>query len=681
MAGNTAENRPNSPGKKPIVIGVYGLPGSGKTTMLNGIKGELQETSFAYYDGSAAIDSVVPGGLETFKKLHAEEQVHWRQKAIENIKKECLEKSQTGLVAGHAMFWQEGDQEGTFVYTKSDLEVYTHILYLNIPAEKLLRNRQNDSQRLRPQVSIGHLEKWQEAEKTELLQICRDNGILFSLITPGRASLVRIVDLIEDFHSHSQNYNNMCAENALDKALAGNSNPLETILAFDADRTLSPDDTGAMFWNRALDLQGPREDRFPLKTLFGGPLGHSYTAFRQAVLLYEDNFDWEEYDKICQQVADEVAIYREVLSFLQMIATQKHMKAIIITCGLAQIWQKVIEREGLSDTVKVIGGGRIRDKYVITPETKGGLVVRLQESHGLYVWAFGDSPLDLKMLKEADEAIVIVGEEATRSSTMESELSNAIDHDGLQARQVVLPSSATPRLDSSRLPVVELMGHEFIDSVVCHRSPAGSIPVLHATDKGAAKLLMSPMRDARISGPELRQAHHNVGRYLGLEYLTEAIGTEEYPIPHVQGHDTVGSRLAGEQGTMIVALMRGGEPMALGVSDVFPKAMFLHAYEAGSITATAIEGKHTVFLVDSVVNSGKSIAEFVQHIHKLNPIIRIVVVTGVLQEKSISSRLLTRAFVHHKRFSIVALRISKNKFTGSGGTDTGNRLFGTTHLA
>lgn len=41
-------------------------------------------------------------------------------------------------------------------------------------------------------------------------------------------------------------------------------------------------------------------------------------------------------------------------------------------------------------------------------------------------------------------------------------------------------------------------------------------------------------------------------------------------------------------------------------------------------------------------------------------------------------------FVHASKpedFNLVALRQSENQFTGSRGTDTGNRLFNTTHLS
>lgn len=65
--------------------------------------------------------------------------------------------------------------------------------------------------------------------------------------------------------------------------------------------------------------------------------------------------------------------------------------------------------------------------------------------------------------------------------------------------------------------------------------------------------------------------------------LTSAIGLEEFPVPHVQGHEVSGHRLRHESQTLIVALMRGGEPMAFGVNDVFLHAMFVHADEENDL--------------------------------------------------------------------------------------------------
>lgn len=66
------------------------------------------------------------------------------------------------------------------------------------------------------------------------------------------------------------------------------------------------------------------------------------------------------------------------------------------------------------------------------------------------------------------------------------------------------------------------------------RQPLG---IFDATHRAAAQLLISPMCDATVFDPMLRQAHANVGRYLATEYVSELIGLENYALPHVQGHN------------------------------------------------------------------------------------------------------------------------------------------------
>ncbi len=263
---------------------------------------------------------------------------------------------------------------------------------------------------------------------------------------------------------------------------------------------------------------------------------------------------------------------------------------------------------------------------------------------------------------------------------MDAELLNAIDTRGLRARQVLLPSVAIPRLDIIKLPVVQLTDPEFVMSLLSHPRHA-RLQFLHAMHRPAAKLLATSMRDANVSGPVLRKAHRRVGFYLATEFLTDLIGLEQCPITHVLGHRTSGYRLFHESQTLIVALMRGGEPMAFGINEAFPHAMFLHAKEPEDIKPDHLSGLITVILVDSVINTGKTVMEFVGQIRKLHATIRMVIVAGVVQDQVVGE-----GGTLHKELgcipgvSLVALRLSETKFTGTRGTDTGNRLFNTTHL-
>ncbi|KAK2805525.1 hypothetical protein FQN50_006149 [Emmonsiellopsis sp. PD_5] len=663
---------------RPVIIGLYGIAGSGKTYLLNQLEATLGRECFAYFEGSTVIDSVVPGGLTAFKSLGEEGQLHWREHAIEKIKKDCVDNKKVGIVTGHFMFWSETKGLGSPpVYTQNDLEAYTHIVYLDTPIELVAERHQNDTERKRVSIPLNHLEAWQQTEKAQLRPLCQNHGIFFFLLRPDQGSMGRLPAILSDFGRHNAKYNLIQAEHRLDSALT-NCEKLDTILFIDGDKTLAPQDTGALFWGKIHASHWATGEEYPLKTLFSSQLRYSYAAFRQATLLYEE-FSDKEFDTLCDEVALEVTMHPEFVSLLHLAANHKHVCAVVVTCGLGHVWNKVLAKEGLSETVKVIGGSRIADCFVVTPAVKGSLVTRAQNVHKLRVLAFGDSPLDIEMLTKANEAIVLVGKEDARSKSMEYALKNAINKYGLRAHQVVLPNSSSPRLTPDELPLVQLTDHKFINSIFSRSGLEPRLEVIHATDSTAAKLLMTPMRDATVVGPSLREVHRHTGRYLATEHLPKIIGLEEYSIPHVQSHLTAGFRLLHEQRTLIVALMRGGEPMAFGVNDVFPLAMFLHARVPEDIGKDHLEGQLTVVLVDSVVNNGKTVLDFAQHIRTLHASIRIVVVAGVVQQHFIS-RDLTQFLAPYDRLDIIALRLSDNKFTGSGTTDTGNRLFNTTHM-
>ncbi|KAK8109530.1 hypothetical protein PG999_007667 [Apiospora kogelbergensis] len=663
-----------SPPPTATVIGLYGIPGSGKTFLLKQLREQHEFDYFKLYEGCNVIGSLVPGGLDAFKKAEEHDKTLWRKHAIDSIKNECNFSERTAVVTGHFMFWPEGGQQQP-VHTPNDFNTYSHILYLDVPAELIAQRRTNDTQRTRPSASVGHLRAWRDAEKTQLRMLCRQHGILFYLVSLQDIVSGQVPTLLHNFQHHSEESNTSHAILRLDEAMSTQKYP-QTVLVLDADKTLATVDTGELFWSACKD----EHDECPLKKLFGGPLGYSYTAFRQAMLLYEEAADEGRFDDLCDAVASKVQIHPEFVFLLRLVATHDHVGAVVVTCGLGRVWTKVLAKHGLSKAVQVIGGGRVEDGFVVTAAVKASLVSHLRVTHRAYVWAFGDSSLDIPMMCEADRAVVVVGPSLGRSRTMDDALSTAIDKGGLRAHQVLLPGDVPPRLDVAKLPLLQLHDPDFLQAVFDLPIESPDVVILHATEKNAAKLLMTPMRDARIRGTALRKAHASVGKYLTLEYLSEWIGVEKTAIPHVQGQQTPGFRMYGDEHISIVALMRGGEPLAQGVAEVLENAMFLHAQDPQDVKTHHLAGQSTVLLVDSVVNSGRTVLQFVEHIRELHATIPIVVVAGVVQAQSLQEGGLLYALGADDDFGIVALRLSDNNYTGSGGTDTGNRLFNTTHM-
>lgn len=61
---------------KAVVVGLYGVPGSGKTFLLNQLKQELGQTHFAFYEGSTMIATIIPSGLDAFQSMEEQEKAH-----------------------------------------------------------------------------------------------------------------------------------------------------------------------------------------------------------------------------------------------------------------------------------------------------------------------------------------------------------------------------------------------------------------------------------------------------------------------------------------------------------------------------------------------------------------------------------------------------------------------------
>ncbi|KAE8412020.1 hypothetical protein BDV36DRAFT_288242 [Aspergillus pseudocaelatus] len=301
------------------------------------------------------------------------------------------------------------------------------------------------------------------------------------------------------------------------------------------------------------------------------------------------------------------------------------------------------------DKVTVIGGGRISDGFVVAPELKEALVDHLKNQHHLGVLAFGDSPLDLKMLSRADKAFVVIEDEASRSRSMDLALKNAIENDGLKAKQCLRPNHVSPRLTTGILPELKLLDPHFVDSLLsgCGEPTKLNVISVDKLNPGAVKILMTPMRDMSVQGPRLSKAHRDVGWYLAATFLPELIGVEDIAIPHVQGHMATGHQLWGEDKILIVALMR---------------ALFVHASQPTDPQHDPLNDRFAIILVDSVVNSGRTILDF------------------DMQAECVSGGILTATLAEYTNLQFITLRISENKYKGTGATDTGNRLFNTLHL-
>ncbi|KAI1262809.1 uracil phosphoribosyltransferase-domain-containing protein [Xylariaceae sp. FL1019] len=628
--------------KLPIVVGIFGIPGSGKTSLMRNLEVELGHEDYEFYEVSKMIVDLV--GSNQFDKMTERDKLTLRERAMDTIRQECLDSGRVGVVSAHFMFWSESEETlPPPVTTLPHLTTYTHILYLDVPAESISRKRILDKTvytRYRDEFSVGHLHKWKGEEMSQLRDLCRDYGIPFCALAAQETLIDKVSTFIQDFKYHNEDYNLRRAEREIDEVLAPHRF-LQTMLVIDGDSTVANKDATVLSWAK-YQQPPPR-----LGNLLEGWRGYSYAESRSAVLVYEELADMDDFHELCYNLASSVEIHPEFQSLLRRVTEHDHVGAVIMTCGFRLVWEMVLQREGISQ-VAVIGGGRIQDGFVINETVKTSIVSYLRDHHRLHVVAFGDSPLDLPMLKAASQAIVVVGPENMRSKSMDEALLQAIDDDGLQADQVLLPSNVTHILDASKLPIIQL------------NNPNRSI----------SKLLMTTMRDATNEDTDFRQVLCRVGWFLASDMLANLIGLEEYDLSHIQSHQMKGYRLQHEDRTSVIALMRGDEPIPLGVIEVLPRAKFLHAQEPDDVLAKYLDGQRLVVLVDTNVKTGKTVTQYLQHIRISHPTIHVVILAGAVQSLCISEGILADTLAHDHNVHLIALRA----------TDTGNRLFNATRL-
>ena len=74
----TIPETPRASQNRAVVIGIYGLPGSGKTFLLKQLEDALRDKPFTFFEDSKTIDDIVPGGLPAFKTLPEATKGFWR---------------------------------------------------------------------------------------------------------------------------------------------------------------------------------------------------------------------------------------------------------------------------------------------------------------------------------------------------------------------------------------------------------------------------------------------------------------------------------------------------------------------------------------------------------------------------------------------------------------------------
>lgn len=269
---------------------------------------------------------------------------------------------------------------------------------------------------------------------------------------------------------------------------------------------------------------------------------------------------------------------------------------VVLSSGIKDLWSDIANAKNL---------GTIFASPYISADVKYYVVKQLRE-HGYTIFAYGDSKIDLYMLREADKGFLYIGKRISRSLKNES------------------LSGLVPIYDHSLVILADEDEEVQADIAIC-KSNSG------------------------ISGSRLAAAHVRLGEKIGRHIAAV------FP----------------EKNTSILVLERGGrffgDGVYMGAGGIF------YSMNQKQDDAPVINTERVV-IVDSVINTGKSIMRIIDELKNHNPGIDVIIAANVIQNEAVEL---------FKDYLVFATRLSKNSFvgvnqskqTGKTGPDTADRLF------
>ena len=187
-------------------------------------------------------------------------------------------------------------------------------------------------------------------------------------------------------------------------------------LVVDADRTLSPQDTGLLV-GREFGIEGLIRRVFEQH-------GYQDEAFTAASCLWS-SICKTEYVAVLESVADGIQLRSSWVRILDIVA--KKVPVLVVTAGIPQVWQRVLSNAGYAD-IPVFGGcHQALDRYAISARSKGEIVKMLRDQ-GWVVIAAGDSRVDLPMLVAADVALFVPDLKGSPSLRAELGIVSSVRH-------------------------------------------------------------------------------------------------------------------------------------------------------------------------------------------------------------------------------------------------------------
>lgn len=525
------------------------MPCAGKSTLMDRI------TDAKVINGSQELRRICGG---SFSELSEEEKHQVRIKYTEYIN---ALNDEVIVSDGHYSFME------TVAFTEADGDLYDIFIYLYCSPE-ILKERYALSEKNAKFAgeSIESLRQWQEFEINNLREECHRRNKDFYVVSDNEEEQNKFFDFLSLLREGFSSYDlatDICNQ------IMEQFNKQDILYMVDGDKTIITQDSYRFCCNGKTKI-------------FDGDFYTGYQSF-----LFEKELQTASIDK--SKIA-EITINNEVYD---IVASNNY---VVLSSGIKDLWSDIANAKNLGTT--------FASPY-ISADVKYYVVKQLRE-HGYTVFAYGDSKIDLYMLREADKGFLYIGKRISRSLKNES------------------LSGLVPIYDHSLVILADEDEEVQADIAIC-KSNSG------------------------ISGSRLAAAHVRLGEKIGRRIAAV------FP----------------EKNISILVLERGGrffgDGVYMGAGGIFysmnPKQ-----------DDTPVINTERVVIVDSVINTGKSIMRIIDEIKKHNPGIDVIIAANVIQNEAVEL---------FKDYLVFATRLSKNSFvgvnqskqTGKTGPDTADRLF------
>lgn len=141
--------------------------------------------------------------------------------------------------------------------------------------------------------------------------------------------------LLRNFHNYTEAWNLKKAETRIHEVMTQQTQLTKLMLVMDADRTLTPCNSGNLFWQH----EGYKHAASPLKDILFSQLDYSHAAFRQAAALYDERYNADALNGKCQEIASKIELHPEMAALIHRAREEKDIGAVVVTCGLLSVWK------------------------------------------------------------------------------------------------------------------------------------------------------------------------------------------------------------------------------------------------------------------------------------------------------------------------------------------------------